>query len=107
MLNGQDEISLLIRAIRQRTGLTQEKLAAKLGVTFPTVNRWEHGRTKPSPLAIMRIKELIGTLGSNGPDLLEKTESSFRLSEDERRLPRYRPEIIILEPWPVLEQGTD
>lgn len=107
MLNAHGEISALIRAIRQRTGLTQEKLAAKLGVTFPTVNRWEQGRTKPSPLAIMRIRELISVLGSSEPDLLGKPESSYWLSEDERRLHEYGQEIIMLEPWPVLEQGTD
>ena len=107
MLNAQEEISVLIRTIRQRTGLTQEKLAAKLGVTFPTVNRWEHGRTKPSPLAIMRIKDLISTLGSGGLDMLDKTESLYRPEEDQRRLPESRMEIISLDPWPVLEQGTD
>ena len=28
-----------------------EKFAVKLGVTFPTINRWENGRVKPSKLA--------------------------------------------------------
>ena len=103
----QDEISALIRAIRQRTGLTQEKLAAELGVTFPTVNRWEQGRSKPSPLALMRIKDLISTLGSSGLELLEKPEPSYWLSEDEHKPSKYGQQIIILESWPVLEQGTD
>ena len=39
-------------------GLTQEKFAAKLGVTYPTINRWENGRAKPSPLAMKQIEEL-------------------------------------------------
>jgi len=71
-LNTQAKIAMLVREVRERTGLTQEKLAAKLGVTFPTVNRWEHGRTKPSPLAMQRIKELISTMGDHGIDLLNK-----------------------------------
>jgi len=42
------EISDLVRELRQRLGLTQEQFAAKLGVTFATVNRWENRRAKPS-----------------------------------------------------------
>ena len=38
--------------------LTQEQFAAKVGVTWSTVNRWENGRGKPSPLAMRRIEEL-------------------------------------------------
>ena len=95
-MNTQSEISLLIRLLRRKTGLTQEKLAAKLGVTFPTVNRWEHGRTKPSPLAILRIKELIGALGGSGKDLSERIDSSDWLVEDESRLARYGQQIIFI-----------
>lgn len=39
-------------------GLTQEQFAAKVGVTFSTVNRWENGKGTPSPLALRRIEEL-------------------------------------------------
>lgn len=48
-----------IRLLRERLGLTQEKLAARLGVAFPTVNRWENGRTQPSPLALRQIEALV------------------------------------------------
>jgi len=71
-LNIQKDFSALIRELRERTGLTQEKLAAKLGVTFPTVNRWERNHTKPSPLALQNIKELIHSMGNNGIDLINK-----------------------------------
>lgn len=107
MLEEQNDIATLIRAIRQRTGLTQEKLASRLGVTFPTVNRWEHGRVRPSPLAILRIRELIGSLGVGGANLLESIESSGWSAEEQRRLPRYTQEIIFIDTWPVLERGTD
>ena len=62
----------LIRELRNRLGLTQEKLAAKLGVTFPTINRWENGRAKPSPLALKQIEELLIDLGTKGQDLRAK-----------------------------------
>lgn len=48
-----------IRDLRRQMGLTQEKLAAVLGVSFSTLNRWENGRSKPSPLAQERIEHLL------------------------------------------------
>ncbi|MBI1390953.1 MAG: helix-turn-helix domain-containing protein [bacterium] len=59
----ENVISNQIKEIRNHLGLTQEKFAARLGVTFPTVNRWENGRTKPSPLAQKQIDDLIAQLG--------------------------------------------
>ncbi len=70
-MNDQADIPRLVRELRKRTGLTQEKFAAKLGVTFPTINRWENGRAKPSPLAMQRIEDLIGGMADKGADLLK------------------------------------
>jgi len=50
----------------------QKKIAAKLHVTFPTINRWGAGRAKPSPLALKRIEGLIRNLGERGDDLLKE-----------------------------------
>ncbi|MCG2778732.1 MAG: helix-turn-helix transcriptional regulator [Desulfobacterales bacterium] len=71
-MNAQADIPRIVREIRDRTGLTQEKFAAKLGVTFPTINRWENGRAKPSPLAMQKIEELLRSMGDNGADLLKR-----------------------------------
>jgi len=68
----QPEIGKLIRSIRLEAGLTQEKFAAKLGVAFPTVNRWENNRTKPSPLAVEKIEKMVRRLGDRGQELLAK-----------------------------------
>lgn len=59
----------LERQLRTCLGLTQEKLAARLGVTFPTINRWENGRANPSPLALKQIEDLLAALGKDGDDL--------------------------------------
>ena len=48
----------LVKAIREAMGLTQEQFAAQFGVTVATVNRWENGRGKPSPLALKQIEAL-------------------------------------------------
>jgi len=59
MLNCEEEISLKVREIRLEMGLTQEQFAAKLGVSFPTVNRWENQKAKPSPLAYQKLQKLF------------------------------------------------
>jgi transcriptional regulator with XRE-family HTH domain len=71
-MNKRGGTAQLVRDLRQRLGLTQEKMAARLGVTFPTINRWENGRAKPSPLALKQIEELLVGLGDNGLDLRAK-----------------------------------
>lgn len=62
----------LIRTLRRRLNLTQEKMAARLGVTFPTINRWENGRARPSPLALHRIEDTLRRMGDEGADLLKR-----------------------------------
>lgn len=44
-----------IKKIRQRSFLTQQDFAKKIGVAFSTVNRWESGRTKPNLKAMKSI----------------------------------------------------
>ena len=69
MGNGKDWGNL-IRIIRAKFGLTQEQFAAKLGVTFASVNRWENGRVTPSRLALRQIEDLLRVLDSEGGALL-------------------------------------
>lgn len=47
-----------IRALRTSLGWTQERLARELGVSWTTVNRWERGKTEPSPLAEAKLETL-------------------------------------------------
>lgn len=68
----------LIRELRGRLGLSQEKLAAKLGVSFQTVNRWEKGHAKPSNLAMQQIEQKLQDMGERGADLLVKYFSGER-----------------------------
>lgn len=68
----QNDIPHLVRELRERAGLSQEKFAAKLGVTTPTINRWENGRAKPSPLAYSQLEKLTRRLGKDGADLVKR-----------------------------------
>ena len=47
-----------VRAIREKMGITQAELARRMGVAYQTVNRWEHGKTKPSRMARKLLEEL-------------------------------------------------
>ncbi len=49
-----------IKRLRARLGLTQVALAEKLGVSFPTINRWENGKSRPSQLSWSQILKLAG-----------------------------------------------
>ena len=71
-MNEQRDLAPLVRELRKRLGLTQEKFAARLGVTFPTINRWENGRVKPSPMAVEHLKDFVREMGEDGADLMEK-----------------------------------
>lgn len=68
----QPQVGKLIRDLRLETGLTQEQFAAHIGVTYSTINRWENGRGKPSPLAMQKIEILLNSMGDRGKDLLAK-----------------------------------
>lgn len=65
----KSEIRQLIFELRKQLELTQEELAAQLGVTFASVNRWENGHTHPSRLALLQIKALSQKMGEGGQDL--------------------------------------
>ena len=49
-----------IRELRKQRGMTQEKLAEHLGVTFQAVSKWESGATMPDVLLIPAIASLFG-----------------------------------------------
>jgi len=47
-----------LKIIQRASGLTQEKLAAKLGVSFVAFNNWITGKALPRPKALVRIEAL-------------------------------------------------
>lgn len=64
----QVKIGQFLKELRQERGLTQEALAAKLGVSNRTVSRWENGVTMPD-FDLMR--ELGGYFGVGIEELLD------------------------------------
>ena len=41
----------MVKKVRKQLSMSQEQLARELNVSFSTVNRWENGRSRPSPMA--------------------------------------------------------
>lgn len=68
----QPTIGNLIRELRQSMNLSQVKFADAIGMTFPSINRWENGHAIPSPLALQQIDTLLKQLGDRGEALRTK-----------------------------------
>ncbi len=51
-------VSRLVKQLRERLGLTQERFAQEVGVTFSTVNQWENGHRRPQPYLLKRPFEM-------------------------------------------------
>lgn len=113
--NFPDQIKLL----RSRLGMTQVILAERLGVSFPTVNRWENGKSKPSQLSWNRLLELSGESldaeESNSdsrtslaplldftahPDVVRTLVEGERLSFGHLANPAFATEIASIDPLP-------
>ena len=50
----------VIRKYRKQKELTQEEMAARLGVTAPAVNKWENGNSLPDIALLAPIARLLG-----------------------------------------------
>ena len=53
----------LVKALRDKRGLTQEQLAREIGVSFSTVNVWENGHRRPQPYLAKRLLEMADEAG--------------------------------------------
>ncbi|MBG1270998.1 helix-turn-helix domain-containing protein [Nostoc sp. WHI] len=62
----------LVSNLRQQLNLSQKQFAAKIGVSYKTVNRWENGHTMPSRIALKLIEEMLLKMGEPGKRLLSQ-----------------------------------
>jgi putative transcriptional regulator len=69
------DIPALVRRLRERLGLTQERFAAEVGVTFSTVNQWENGHRHPHPFLLKRLREMEAASGEGPVGRLTKKEA--------------------------------
>ena len=53
------ELADKIKQCRDLKNWTQEQLARNIGVSLNTVQRWESGKTLPSPLAMEKLQRVL------------------------------------------------
>lgn len=75
-----------IRTLRQKTGLSQELMAKRIGIALATYKRWEYGKTEPRASEIAKLCEVLGVSEAEllrGPQSKEwRIEVVFRKEED-------------------------
>jgi type I restriction enzyme M protein len=71
----------VVKSARQRLGLTQEKLARALKVSFPTVNRWENGKTTPDARSLHALAELLRERSPESRELADQLDGGDKLLE--------------------------
>lgn len=54
-------IDEVLKMIRKELNISQEALARDLNVSYATLNRWENNRSKPSRLAMDKLKDYCAT----------------------------------------------
>ena len=75
------EIGRTVVVMRERKGLTQEKLEAEMSVTY--LRRIEHGRANPTLRALDRVAAILGMELST---LLQLSEGGQKSREESRAL---------------------
>jgi len=88
----QIKIGKFILYCRKEKGLTQEQLAAKLGVSSKSISRWENGNTLPD---YSLLKDLCNELDINVNELLsgEKIKGNGYINKSEENLVNLRKQI--------------
>ncbi len=77
-----------LRALRQRAGLSQEALAARLGVSAQSVSKWENAANWPEAALILPLARLLGVSADElltEPVTREEWENRWQESEGEYR----------------------
>lgn len=78
------ELGMKIKQLRQQAGLSQEKLAEMVGVTFQQIQKYENGHTT---LNILKLQQIALALKVSVTEFFGSTPShSIRLTTDEDQL---------------------
>ena len=79
------QIGSNIRTLRQRKGMTQEQLAACLGVTYQAVSKWETGANTPDISLLPALAQLFGVPidGLFSLDALPPQDGRFPQEDDD------------------------
>ena len=68
-------ISMDMRGLREKVGISPEEAAFRLRVAVSTIRNWESGKTEPS-LGVSRISELLSLYQCSFEELEEGVKNS-------------------------------
>ncbi|MBA7470355.1 hypothetical protein ES707_05639 [subsurface metagenome] len=74
ILMANNDLSNLIKDIRDRLNLTQKQLAWKVGVTFSTVNNWGKGTRIPHTFLFQRLLGVAKEAGLKNIENIKRTK---------------------------------
>ena len=78
------ELGLRIKQIRQQAGLSQERLAEMVGVTFQQIQKYENGQTT---LNILKLQQIAKALNHPAKDFFQdRPDDRIRLTIEEGEL---------------------
>lgn len=78
------DLGMKIKLLRQQAGLSQEKLAEMVGVTFQQIQKYENGQTT---LNILKLQQIAKALKVSASDFFSSVPvQSVRLSIEEDQL---------------------
>lgn len=92
------ELSKLLRGLRDRLGLSQNQLAKALKVSFPTINRWENGKTFPDALALHALEQFVLKQGNACRDIIADFFPDAEQADEDEVIHVRRSGIMPLEP---------
>lgn len=87
-----------MKGIRETKGVTQQKLAEKIGVAPRTIGRYESGERKPDKETQFQIAEMLGVTvtelfpgeGDSGKDRKKVKEKNQRRQDEQRKMCPFR-----------------
>ncbi|MCC6094706.1 MAG: helix-turn-helix domain-containing protein [Eubacterium sp.] len=79
----ENNIEEILKAARNRSGMTQEEVAEKIQVSRVTLSHWETGKSLPDILSVLKLSDLYQL----SLDVLLKGDTGMekKIREDERR----------------------
>jgi transcriptional regulator with XRE-family HTH domain len=83
-VHNDTQIGSKIREFRLQAGLTQEKLAEELGITFQQVQKYKRGVTKVNLVKLQQLAVVLKIPIS--AFFQEGSNSAFQLNEEEKQL---------------------
>lgn len=79
-------MKVLIKKMRELTGMSQEQFAKELGTSVVSINRWENGKSLPNPMA---QQQLYSFCEKHNVDIADIIVDKYRYEHDDDRLILY------------------